>query len=84
MQSYHINHTLYNMYIMANGMFSHTSIDLAHGLLFALHCDNEQPQDHDGCDESNLTFLNMGELYLATITSSPLDLPFALLQNMLR
>ena len=43
MQVYRIDHSLHNKYKMTKGMFSHTIIDLAHGSLFALHCDNEQP-----------------------------------------
>ena len=41
-QAYHIDHHSSNKHTVVNGKFSHTSIDLIHGLPFALNCDNEQ------------------------------------------
>ena len=60
MQAYRIDQSSHNKYKKANGMHSRTSIDLAHGSLFALHCDDEQPQDRPWIDGSDLNFFKHG------------------------
>ena len=44
-QAYHIDHRSSNTHNVANGKFSHTSIELINGLPFALNFDNEQSQN---------------------------------------
>ena len=55
-QAYRIDQRLYNKYEEANGAYSCTSIDLAHGSLFALYCDNVQPQERAWFDGTDLSF----------------------------
>ena len=44
LQAYRIEQSSYNTYQEANGVYLCTTIDVAHGSLFALSCDNEEPQ----------------------------------------
>ena len=76
MQAYHMNQSLHNKYKKANGVYSHISINLAHGLLFALHCDDVRPQNRPSINGSDLSFFKHGGIYFGNNNKFVIGLAF--------
>jgi len=76
MQAYRIDRNSHNKYEEATGSYSCASIDLTHGSLFALHCDDERPQKRSWFDETDLTFFKHGGVMFGNNNKFSIGLAF--------
>ena len=62
-------------------MYSHTSINFAHGSLFALYCGDEQPQNRPLIYGSNLDFFKHGGGYFGNNIKFSIGLVFCVVST---